>query len=235
MNSIDPAMDLSSLPIIPILMIAAVFCLATIVVYGYAMKWSLSLAGCGQHGFGWSFCVSFAAGMSSGLVSIVLAFFADSVPPFLPIILAMVAAVLTVSVMTQSGPIASGVAYMAFMFIGGMGMMLTVAVLAVASFAFIEMGEFAKMAQAMEPDMNADVESTAAEEDMWAALPRQLDNAFFESEESVSEVSASDEHRISGDFSMDQPHGESQAADPVREDDAQTPRPNSVQVNPFVE
>ncbi|WP_236696071.1 hypothetical protein [Rhodopirellula islandica] len=230
-------MDLSSLPVIPLLTIMVVFCLATIAVYGFAMKWSLSLAGCGQHGFGWSFCVSFAAGLSSGLVTVVFAFFADVVPPIVPLVLAIAAAVMTVAVMTRSGPISAGVAYIAFVFIGGLGMMVTAVVMGVASFAFMDMKEFAKAAEAMDSGMLQNAEATSDDANMWATMPAQFDNAFFESEEAVSEVSASSDESLDRDEGVSPLpyHGE-------RMDDAshnphaqRKSNPNSVQVNPFVQ
>ncbi|MEO9592103.1 hypothetical protein [Rhodopirellula bahusiensis] len=233
----DPnSIDLSSLPVVPIAILAAVFCLAVIVVYGFAMKWSLSLAGCGQHGFGWSFCVSIAAGFSSGLASVGCALFADSLSPVLAFILSFGAAVLTVSVMTQSGPISSGVAYLAFMMIGGLGMALTVVVLVASSCVFFDMGELAKMAQSLEPHMNANVESVRDEEDMWAALPKQLDNAFFESEELVTDVSAPNTPNGVIDEVGSQPKlSADQSADSTYEHNSRKANQNSVQVNPFVQ
>ncbi|MFG0266517.1 MAG: hypothetical protein ACF8AM_15435 [Rhodopirellula sp. JB055] len=232
----DPALDLSSLPVVPLLGLAVVFCIAAIVVYGFAMKWSLSLAGCGQHGFGWSFCVSFAAGMSSGLVSVVLAFFADAMPPVLPFVLAIAAAVLTVAVMTRSGPISAGVAYLAFIFIGGLGMMVTAVVMGLASFVFVDMREFAKAAQSMRPDMMQDAEATNDDANMWATMPSQLDNAFFEGEETVSEISALGETSLDRDEGVSAlPYHDERMDDASHNPHAQRKsKPNSVQVNPFV-
>ncbi|WP_037243942.1 hypothetical protein [Rhodopirellula baltica] len=237
MNSIDPAMDLSSLPVVPIFVMMAALCLITVAVYGFSMKWSLSLAGCGEHSFAWSFFVSVAAGMASGVVSIVCVFAADSIPPYLPFILMLIASILTISVMTQSGPISASVAYFAFVVIGGFGMVLSVVLLAVVSTSFIDMDEFAKVAQSMEPGVMQDAETTSDEEDIWANMPSQFDNAFFESKEAVSEVSASSEAQLMDDES---PSTQSYLDERI---DAEThgphaPRkanPNAVQVNPFVQ
>lgn len=237
MNSIDPAMDLSSLPVVPVFVMMAALCLIIVVVYGFSMKWSLSLAGCGEHSFAWSFFVSIAAGMASGVVSVVCVFAADSIPPYLPFILMLIASILTVSVMTQSGPISASVAYFAFMVIGGFGMVLSVVVLAVVSTSFIDMDEFAKMAQSMDPEMLQNTETTSGEEDMWANMPSQFDNAFFESEEAVSEVSASSQASLDKDESGSPEPYHSERID-AGSHDPHTPRksnPNSVQVNPFVQ
>ncbi|EMB14198.1 hypothetical protein [Rhodopirellula europaea] len=237
MNSIDPAMDLSSLPVVPVFVMMAALCLIIVVVYGFSMKWSLSLAGCGEHSFAWSFFVSIAAGMASGVVSVVCVFAADSIPPYLPFILMLIASILTVSVMTQSGPISASVAYFAFMVIGGFGMVLSVVVLAVVSTSFIDMDEFAKMAQSMDPEMLQNTETTSGEEDMWANMPSQFDNAFFESEEAVSEVSASSQASLDKDESGSPEPYHSERIDSGSHD-PHTPRksnPNSVQVNPFVQ
>jgi hypothetical protein len=175
--------------------------------------------------------------MSSALVSFGLAFFADSVPPIVPGVLAIGAAVLTVAFMTRSGPISAGVAYIAFVLIGGLGLMVASTAMVLAAFVFVDMKEFAKAAQSMDTNVTQNAGANIDDANMWATTHSQFDNAFFESEEAVSEVSASSEESLDRDDGMtSQPyHGERIDTGSNNPHAHQKSKPNSVQVNPFVQ
>ncbi|MCC9658003.1 hypothetical protein LOC70_19535 [Rhodopirellula sp. JC737] len=242
------SLDLNSLPVLPLLVIAGIAFVATIVIYGYSMKWGLSLAGCGKHGFGWSFCISFAAGVTSSVAVVACGIVSEAIPPYLPLLISFVVAVLTVSAMSKSNPFSAGLAYFLSLLIGGVGMVMLIAGIVAASMAFVDYREIATAMQAMQPGMQS---LSHSEEDEWAVSNETFDNVFFEDSDAVREVNADGANAVNWLQQARQSANEAWAARTADSDtesehqgsyesvgDENSTHPakprNSVQTNPFV-